>query len=81
MSESEEFMKGHSFEYQMLGRLQSDCEFYLGHGNRNARRLWAGNEEDQIREMMKIYSELEEKPVWISKEKIAKYAEEMGVSL
>ena len=74
-------MKDNSFEYRMLGRLQQDCEYYLGDGNRCPRRLWAGNEDAQIREMMRIYSILEEKPVWLSEEQIAKYAEEMGVSL
>lgn len=81
MNESEEDMKDNSFDYRMLGRLQSDCEYYLGFGGRCAKHLWAGNEEDQIREMMKIYSGLEEKPVWIDEERIAKYAEEMGVSV
>ena len=31
------------FRYQLLGRLQADCEYYLNYGNRNIRRLWAGN--------------------------------------
>lgn len=74
-------MKDNSFDYRMLGRLQSDCEYYLGFGNRCAKHLWAGNEKDQILEMMRIYSNLEEKPVWIDEDRIAKYAEEMGVSV
>lgn len=74
-------MKDNSFDYHMLGRLQSDCDYYLGFGGRNPQRLWAGDEGAQIREMMRIYSILEEKPVWIDEERIAKYAEEMGVSV
>ena len=31
------------FRYQLLGRLQADCEYYLNYGNRNIKRLWAGN--------------------------------------
>ena len=74
-------MKDNSFEYRMLGRLQSDCEYYLGFGGRCAKHLWAGSEKEQILEMMRIYSNLEEKPLWIDEERIAKYAEEMGVSV
>lgn len=33
------------YKYMLLGRMQSDCEYYLGFGNRNQSRLWAGNEE------------------------------------
>ena len=32
------------FRYKLLGRLQSDCEYYLNYGNRNTGRLWAGME-------------------------------------
>lgn len=39
------------FSYMMLGRLQSDCEYYLGYGNRYAKHLWAGDEQDQIKSM------------------------------
>lgn len=28
------------FRYMLLGRLQADCEYYLGFGNRNPNRLW-----------------------------------------
>ena len=36
------------FRYMLLGRLQADCEYYLGFGNKSSRRLWAGSEKAQI---------------------------------
>lgn len=63
-----------SFEYQLLGRLQQDCEYYLGAGGRNPKRLWAGNAPEQIDKMRELYWNLPEKPVWISSVDIDKYA-------
>lgn len=65
------------FNYMMLDRLKQDCEYYLGNGNRNEKRLWAGNVKDQIAEMRKIYDKLPEKPEWISLEDIDNYEREM----
>ena len=61
------------FNYQLLGRLQQDCEYYLGFGNRNKKRLWAGNEIEQIQKMKELYSGFLEKPLWITLEDIARY--------
>lgn len=33
------------FRYMLLSRMQSDCEYYLNYGNRNPKRLWAGDEQ------------------------------------
>ncbi|MBC5614619.1 LPD11 domain-containing protein [Bacteroides hominis] len=70
------------FRYQLLGRLQSDCEYYLGYGNRNPRRLWAGDEPMQIEFMIKLYDSFkeDEKPMWLTMEKIMEYSKEMGVT-
>ena len=68
------------FQYRMLARLKSDCDYYLGNGNRDAEHaLWAKNEEGQIAEMRKLYNQLKEKPEWLSEEDINNYAKEMGV--
>ena len=42
------------FRYQLLGRLQTDCEYYLNYGNRNIKRLWAGNVNLQIKLMVEF---------------------------
>lgn len=68
------------FDYRLLSRLKSDCDYYLGNGNRNAEHcLWAKNEQGQIDKMREIYNQLKEKPEWLSEEDINNYAKEMGV--
>ena len=61
------------FNYQLLGRLQQDCEYYLGHGNRAKKHLWAGDEAQQIAKMKEIYAALPEKPEWLTLDRIEQY--------
>lgn len=73
-------MEGDRFNYMMLDRLKSDCEYYLIYGGRNAKRsLWAQDEQAQIDKMRELYDSLPIKPEWLSKEKIDEYATRMGV--
>lgn len=70
------------FLYQMLGRLEADCLYYLGYGGHFAGHLWAGNEREQIKLMRMIYRRLCEAftaPEWMNEEKINEYAEQMLV--
>ena len=67
----------YSFDYQMLGRLQSDCDYYLGHGNRSEKNLWAGNVDAQIEEMKRLWNKLPIKPEWLSMEDILEYEKKM----
>ena len=69
------------FNYMMLGRLESDCKYYLGYGNRNEGNLWAGNEQKQIDEMKKLYNNLpkNEKPEWLTYEQILDYEKLMVI--
>lgn len=69
----------YSFDYQMLGRLQSDCDYYLGHGNRSERNLWAGSVDDQIKEMKRLWNKVPIKPEWLSMEDILEYEKKMNV--
>jgi NAD(P)H-flavin reductase len=62
-----------AFNYQLLSRLQQDCEYYLGHGNRAKKHLWALDEAEQIKKMKELYEGFHEKPEWISLEDIARY--------
>lgn len=66
-----------SFDYQLLARLQQDCDYYLGHGNRSRKHLWAGGEAEQIAKMKELYSGLKEKPEWISLDDIDTYEARM----
>ena len=72
-------MADYRFNYMMLDRLKSDCEYYLGYGGRNAKSLWAHDEQKQIDKMRELYELLQIKPEWLSKEQINEYATRMGV--
>jgi len=65
------------FDYALLDRLRSDCEYYLGYGNRHNKHLWAGDEKKQIAKMKSIYKKLKVKPVWLKYAKILKYEKAM----
>ncbi|MBC5648174.1 hypothetical protein H8S18_07470 [Christensenella sp. NSJ-35] len=81
--ELDEILKSEpQFRYMLLSRLQSDCEYYLGYGYRNERKLWAGNARDHIWYMKAIWNSFPEgeKPQWMSMEQIEEYEKEMGVS-
>lgn len=75
--------KGDEFRYQLLDRLKSDCDYYLGNGNRNDKHLWAGNVKDQIQTMKDLYNSFsdDKKPEWISLEDIDNYEKEMSDGL
>ncbi len=68
-----------TFRYQMLDRMRSDCEYYLGNGNRHSKHLWAGNEHNQILYMKALWNSFPEgeKPEWLSMEKICIYEKMM----
>lgn len=65
------------FNYQLLGRLQSDCEYFLGYGNGSENRLWAGNIEEQIAKMKELWNDLSVKPKWLTYEQIEDYERRM----
>ncbi|KGA83798.1 hypothetical protein KQ41_07160 [Lysinibacillus fusiformis] len=67
------------FNYMMLSRLQSDCDYYLGHGGRNERHLWAGNVSEQIVKMKELFNSFndDKKPEWITLDDILEYENKM----
>ena len=69
-----------AYEYMLLDRLRSDCDYYLGNGNRNDKYLWAGNVDGQIAKMKELWNKLNEKPEWLTMEQIENYAKEMGAN-
>ena len=70
-------MEDLKFQYMMLGRLQSDCDYFLGFGGRSERCLWAGNVKDQIKEMKERWNRLKVKPEWLTMEQIEEYERQM----
>lgn len=75
IGKDEEPTPAEKFNYQMLSRLKMDCDYYLGYGNRNTKRLWADNEEEHIVEMKKLYNSFNEdkKPEWLTWSDILNY--------
>ena len=73
-------MMGQPFsgQYRLLDRLRTDCEYFLGAGQRAEKHLWAGSVEAQIAKMWELYDELPEKPEWLSTEEIDEYARRMS---
>lgn len=67
-----------TFRYQLLGRMMTDCNYFLG-GNRLDKFLWAGNVESQIAYMKALYNSFpdDKKPEWISLEDINNYEDAM----
>ena len=68
------------FRYMLVGRMQSDWEYYLDYGGRDPKRLWAGDEERQIDLMIKLHDSFKEgeKPQWLTMDKILEYKKEMN---
>lgn len=71
--------KPYEFQYRLLDRLKSDCDYWLGNGNRNDKNLWAHSPDAQVEKMLNIFEDLPIKPEWLSREDIYKYADDMGV--
>lgn len=70
-------MEDQKLNYMMLDRLRSDCNFFLGFGDRNPKVLWAENVADHIAEMKRIYELLPTKPEWITMEEILEIEKKM----
>ena len=71
--------KDEKFRYMLLDRMRTDCEYYLGNGGRNARDLWAGDEQLQIEYMVALYNSFDEdsKPQWLTLDVIYEFKELM----
>lgn len=67
------------FKYQLLGRMQTDCNYFLGAGKGAEKFLWAGNVPEQIAYMKAIYNSFPDnkKPEWISLADIDEYEKKM----
>jgi len=66
-----------SFRYQMLGRMQQDCNYYIGCGG--GTRLWASTPEEQIKYMKAIWKSFPTggKPKWLRYKQILEYEKVM----
>jgi hypothetical protein len=69
--------KHYEFEYRLLDRLKQDCKYFLGHGNRCEKHLWAGDVDSQIKKMKELWKMVPEKPEWLSFDEILEYEKAM----
>lgn len=68
-----------SFEYAMLDRMRSQCDYYLGYGNRNKKHLAYDTEQEHINAMKIRWNSFPEdqKPEWLTWEQILDYEKAM----
>lgn len=68
------------FNYQMLSRLKSDCDYFLNYGNRSQRVLWEDDVKAHIKKMKTIWNSFtnNEKPEWLTYQEIEKYEIDMS---
>lgn len=69
----------YKFEYMMLSRLEMDCKYFLGNGNKSKRHLRDGSITSHIEYMKELYNKFpqDKKPEWITLDDIANYEKEM----
>lgn len=69
------------FRYQLLSRMKSDCDYYLGNGSRCAKHLWAGDEVKQIAYMKALWNSFGEndKPEWLTHDELMDYEKKIGI--
>lgn len=67
------------FNYMLLDRMRSDCDYYLGYGNRNKNRLYNDDEQEHIDKMKELYNSFprDERPEWLTYEQILTYEKAM----
>lgn len=67
------------FNYMMLSRLQSDCEYFLNHGMGSVRNLYYDSVEEHIAKMKELWNGFPDnkKPEWLSYEDIEDYEKKM----
>lgn len=71
------------YNYMMLDRLRTDCDYFLDNGNGFLGHLYYKDVNKHIEEMKKIYGSFseQEKPEWISLQDIENYKEKMNEKL
>ena len=67
------------FDYMMLGRLQSDCKYFLGNGNGYEGHLYYKEVNKHCDKMKKLWESFsdDDKPKWLTLEQIEEYRNKM----
>lgn len=71
-----------SYKYMLLDRMKTDCNYYLGNGNRLKKYLWAEDEKEHIEDMKALWNSFpeNEKPEWLTLEQIEDYERKMIIA-
>lgn len=69
----------YEFQYMLLSRMQSDCEYFLGYGNRSVTILSGNDPQHHIDRMKELWEELpaDGKPEWLTWEQLLTYEKAM----
>lgn len=65
-----------TYQYQLLGRMQADCLYFLGFGNGRS-ELWGVTIAEHIAFMQTRYSLIVEKPEWLTEDDIKQFQQRM----
>ncbi|MFT6904984.1 MAG: hypothetical protein ACJAS1_001638 [Oleiphilaceae bacterium] len=67
--------KKFEFSYMMLGRLQTDLDYYFGNGKRCDKSLYYQDINTHLEEVKKLHASFPDglKPKWLTLEQIAEY--------
>lgn len=68
------------FEYMMLSRMRSDCDYFLGYGGRSTYALHGQTVDEHIARMKELWNGFPEdgKPEWLPWKQILEYEMAMG---
>lgn len=70
MKTMQDFILTHDekYRYMLLGRMRSDCTYFLGNGNKNVKYLWGENVDDHIAWMKMLWDSFKpnKKPEWLT---------------
>lgn len=68
-----------SYKYMLLDRMRTDCNYFLGNGNRNTKYLWGESVAAHLDSMRMIYNSFPEgdRPEWLTMDQIEEYAKQM----
>ena len=77
---NEVMVNDEKFRCQLLSRMQSDCNYFLGNGNRCKKHLWAQEVDAHIAYMKALWLSFPtgRKPEWLSYEEIEVYEKRMS---
>lgn len=69
----------YEFQYMLLSRLKSDCDYYLGYGRRSATILSGNDPQRHIERMKELWEVLpsDGKPEWLTWEQLLEYEKAM----